>query len=85
MTSGSITYNIDKLENKGLIRRIPSEEDRRVIYARLTEEGRKLIERIFPLHSQAIHQLLSGLTDEEKETLIPLLKKLGIAAQQQLG
>lgn len=84
MTSGSITYNIDKLERKGLIRRNPCEEDRRVIFAELTPQGRELIERIFPSHMKAIQKIMQGLNTEEKEQLIPLLKKLGLTAQQQL-
>lgn len=47
VTSGSITYNIDKLENKGLLKRVPCEEDRRVIYAEITAEGIELFDRIF--------------------------------------
>lgn len=82
MTSGSITYNIDKLERKGLIRRNPCEEDRRVIFAELTPQGRELIERIFPSHMKAIQKIMQGLNTEEKEQLIPLLKKLGLTAQQ---
>lgn len=81
MTSGSITYNIDKLEHKQLLTRIPSDEDRRVIYAQLTDKGRELMDRIFPSHSEAIRQIMSGLSIDEKEQIIPLLKKLGLAAQ----
>ncbi len=54
VTSGSITYNIDKLENKGLLKRVPCEEDRRVIYAEITAEGIELFDRIFPKHVTTI-------------------------------
>jgi len=80
MTSGSITYNIDKLERKGLIKRIPCEVDRRVIYAHLTEDGKQLIDQIFPIHAKAIQRIMHGLSTEEKEAVIPLIKRLGIAA-----
>lgn len=82
VTSGGITYTIDKLEGKGLIRRVPCEEDRRVIFAEMTDEGRNTMEELFPRHAEAIEQIMQGLTPEEKETVIPLLKKLGVAAQE---
>src|SRR5437879_4548478 len=39
ITSGSITYNIDKLEKKGLLKRVPCPDDRRVTYAEITPHG----------------------------------------------
>jgi len=81
ITSGTMTYNIDKLEGKGLIRRVPCAEDRRVVYAELTEEGKALFTRIFPKHSQRIHDKMSALTDSQKLQAIELLKILGKGAQ----
>ncbi|GGF97235.1 MarR family transcriptional regulator [Paenibacillus albidus] len=77
VTSGSITYNIDKLENKGLLKRVPCSEDRRVTFAEITEAGRELFDDIFPQHVSSIHQLMGGLNKEEKDQAITLLKKLG--------
>ncbi|WP_046214539.1 MarR family winged helix-turn-helix transcriptional regulator [Paenibacillus wulumuqiensis] len=77
VTSGSITYNIDKLEKKGLLKRIPSSEDRRVIYAEITHEGNELFKYIFPEHAVNISHLMNGLSLKEQEAAIELLKKLG--------
>jgi len=77
VTSGSITYNIDKLENKGLLKRVPCSEDRRVTYAEITEAGRKLFDEIFPRHVSSIHGLMGGLNTAEKDMAIDMLKKLG--------
>jgi MarR family 2-MHQ and catechol resistance regulon transcriptional repressor len=81
ITSGSITYTVDKLEKKGLLRRVDCPEDRRVTYAEITEEGKKLFDRIFPSHAETVEALMGGLTPEEKETAIHLLKKLGYYAK----
>ncbi|WP_232696267.1 MarR family winged helix-turn-helix transcriptional regulator [Brevibacillus daliensis] len=81
ISSGNITYVIDKLEKRGLLLRKPCKADRRVIYAELTEEGHKLIAEIFPLQHQNLEESLQGLTLEEKRQIIPLLKKLGKSAQ----
>src|SRR4051794_15868088 len=77
VTSGSMTYNIDKLEQKGLLRRVPSAEDRRIVFVEVTPEGDALFGRIFPDHAGVIHRLLHGLTLEEKQDATELLKKLG--------
>jgi len=84
LTSGSITYVVDKLEKLGLLRREHSSEDRRMIFAVLTEKGEKLLDEIFPIHAQDLHQALSGLDDQEREECIRLLKKLGYHAKNTL-
>jgi MarR family transcriptional regulator, 2-MHQ and catechol-resistance regulon repressor len=81
ISSGNITYSVDKLEQKQLLVRRPAPKDRRVIFAELTEQGHALLAEIFPKHATAIHLATDGLTDPEKAELILLLKKLGIAAQ----
>jgi MarR family transcriptional regulator, 2-MHQ and catechol-resistance regulon repressor len=82
LASGSITYVVDKLEQKGLIVRKACEKDRRVTYASITEKGKQFIEKVFPEHEQTIHEIVSGLTVEEKEQLIELLKKLGYSVKK---
>ncbi|WP_027408378.1 MarR family winged helix-turn-helix transcriptional regulator [Anoxybacteroides tepidamans] len=82
LASGSITYVVDKLEQKGLIVRKACEKDRRVTYASITDKGKTFIEDVFPRHEQTIHETLAGLTAEEKEQAIVLLKKLGYGAKK---
>lgn len=77
LASGTMTYVVDKLEKKGYLKRCPCVQDRRVIYAELTEQGTALMQDIFPKHAQALHQLMEVLPAEEQEQLTSLLKKLG--------
>ncbi|TYS15766.1 MarR family transcriptional regulator [Rossellomorea vietnamensis] len=79
LASGSITYVVDKLEKKGLIRRVACPNDRRVTYAQITEEGKDFIAELFPRHEQQIHKLMSVLDNEEKDTAIELLKRVGLS------
>jgi len=79
ISSGNMTYVLDKLEAKGFIKRLPCPKDRRVTYAVLTDEGHKLISSIFPEHEQMIDQLFSQINKTEKEMLIYLLKKMGMS------
>ncbi|KMK78158.1 MarR family winged helix-turn-helix transcriptional regulator [Alkalihalobacillus pseudalcaliphilus] len=83
LSSGSITYVVDKLEQKGYLQRKYSAKDRRVIYAVITDVGKAFIEEIFPENEEAIEELLSVLTEKEKESLIKKLKIVGHHAEKQ--
>ncbi|MED4585864.1 MarR family transcriptional regulator [Brevibacillus choshinensis] len=78
LASGSMTYVIDKLESKKLLERKLCKEDRRVIYASITDAGRKLMDEIFPQHRAVIETLFEGLTTDQKNTMIDLLKETGL-------
>src|SRR5690625_2579909 len=78
LASSSITYVVDRLEEKNYIKRRACPNDRRVIYAQLTDEGKELMEKTFPEHEQAISKIFGGLSIEEKKELINQLKKLGL-------
>ncbi|MBD8071570.1 MarR family winged helix-turn-helix transcriptional regulator [Bacillus sp. PS06] len=79
--SGSITYVVDKLEKKGLVERLPNPKDRRASNVVLTQEGRVLFAEIFPKHVSTISENLSFISNDEKEQLIDLLKRIGLGAQ----
>ncbi|MBY0120910.1 MarR family winged helix-turn-helix transcriptional regulator [Bacillus sp. S/N-304-OC-R1] len=79
LASGSITYVVDKLEQKGYLRRVACPKDRRVTYGQITEQGKSFIEEIFPEHEKHIHSLMTELSPEEKDTAISLLKRLGLS------
>jgi MarR family 2-MHQ and catechol resistance regulon transcriptional repressor len=80
VSSGGVTYLVDRLARKGLVERKTCEHDRRACYAALTGDGSRLMGRIFPEHAAAIEQALAGLNEEEKRTAIELLRKLGLSA-----
>ncbi|AIF42955.1 MarR family winged helix-turn-helix transcriptional regulator [Virgibacillus sp. SK37] len=81
IASSSITYVVDKLEKKDLIKRKPCPKDRRVTHATITPSGTKLMNQIFPKHSNAIKEIFGGLDINEKKELIEQVKKLGLHAQ----
>jgi MarR family transcriptional regulator, 2-MHQ and catechol-resistance regulon repressor len=80
VSSGGVTYLVDRLEAAGLVKRRECTEDRRARYAALTPAGEELMQRIFPEHAAAIVDVVSGLTTAEKKQAIDLLKKLGRTA-----
>jgi len=74
VTSGTITYVINKLQNKDLVVRKKCETDGRIYYISLTEKGENLISNIFPKHEAFLDNLFKDLNPIEKENLLENLK-----------
>lgn len=77
VSSGGITYLIDRLAAKRLVERRECPSDRRASFAALTAEGEALMERIFPEHARMLNDILAGLSEEEQTAAADLLRKLG--------
>jgi MarR family 2-MHQ and catechol resistance regulon transcriptional repressor len=77
-SSGNITLVVDNLERRGLVRRERQVADRRFILVHLTDDGRRLIARIFPRHAAHIAEEMSVLTPAEQQELGRLCRKLGL-------
>ncbi len=82
-SSGGMTYVLDRLERKGLVRRRPCPDDRRAVYAELSADGEALLDRIFPEHAGALTAAQEALSAAEKERAAELLKRLGLGAARQ--
>jgi MarR family transcriptional regulator, 2-MHQ and catechol-resistance regulon repressor len=80
VSSGGVTYLVDRLEKKGLVVRRECPGDRRARYAALTEAGEELIQRIFPSHAARIESLMSPLSEEEQRVAVSLLRRIGRSA-----
>ncbi|HEY2420338.1 MAG TPA: MarR family transcriptional regulator [Neobacillus sp.] len=76
ISSGSMTYVIDKLETKGLLNRNDCTEDRRVIHVTLTDNGIDLMEKIMPRHQELVDYIFGSLSNEESQTMVNLLKRV---------
>jgi DNA-binding MarR family transcriptional regulator len=80
LTRSNATRLIDRLEKAGLIRREPCDTDKRGCFTVLTEEGRALRERMWPVYRQAIDRhFASLLSAEEREVLQRVFRRLGRA------
>ena len=73
--ASNVTGLVDRLEVRGLVRRRPASEDRRVKVLELTAAGARLRTELLGRASHRTHPL-SRLTAEEQRTLIRLLEKL---------
>jgi len=76
LTSGAMTNRIDRLEERGLVKREPDPNDRRALKVLLTAEGLRLVDEAIEVRFSAAEDLVSRLTDEETSDLTRLLKKL---------
>lgn len=80
----TITGVVDRLAQKGLLLRRANERDRRVRELQITDEGRRTLEGIEPAVQAAQRSMLRGLTADEADVLMRLLRK-AIAAGNDLS
>ena len=76
ISSGSMTYVIDKLEKKDLLKRTDCPNDRRAIFIVLTPKGEDLMDKIMPEYQEFINHMFDSLNTEEAGMLVKLLQKI---------
>jgi MarR family 2-MHQ and catechol resistance regulon transcriptional repressor len=76
ISSGSMTYVIDKLEQRGLLSRNACPDDRRVIHVTLTDDGNQLMNEIMPKYHEFVNHMFDALDSDEAQILVQLLKKV---------
>jgi DNA-binding MarR family transcriptional regulator len=81
----STTELADRLERRGLVRRMRDARDRRLVLLELTDEGREVYERIRPSLSEGGEQLFAGLGEDERATMADLLAPVRESAATLLG
>lgn len=77
VTVGTLTTNISSLERKGYVVRTRSEVDKRVVFVKLTQRGKKAYYHHRDFHKKMIRAVASEFDEEEKKILLRLLEKLG--------
>nr|WP_276934164.1 MarR family transcriptional regulator [Globicatella sulfidifaciens] len=76
IANSSTTYIVDKLCDKGLVKREFTPEDRRVINVEITESGRKLMDELFPTHAEQLTANFDKLSEYDITEIRQLLKKM---------
>jgi len=73
---GAMTRALDRLEAKGLVRRVRSLQDRRVVKLELTDAGRAASQHVPPVLSAVFNAHLAGFTEAEWLQLLSLLARM---------
>jgi MarR family 2-MHQ and catechol resistance regulon transcriptional repressor len=81
LTSGSMTAAINRMQDRGLVKRIQDPSDGRCFYVHLTKGGRRTIKDAFVKHQKNLEKIARVLSDEERSDLVKLLKKIGYFAE----
>ena len=73
---GAMTRMIDRLEQKGLVRRVPNAEDRRATNLEMTAAGRALYPQLLTAKDTVAAQFLRGFSTDEVRTLESILIRM---------
>lgn len=76
LSKPSITAIIDKFEEKEFIRKVKSDEDRRVSHIHMAERGKEIEKVHSKIHMRISNIFTSKLTKNELKSLINLLSKI---------
>ena len=79
ITKGALTGVVDRMEEKGWVRRVPLQEDGRSVLVKLTPKGEALFEEVFPVHIHYMRERFLHVTESERKELARLLKKLRLS------
>lgn len=78
VTVGSLTTSMNSLVKKNYVIRERSEEDRRVVYIRLTEKGERAYHHHAEFHKKMVEAAIAQLSEEELVVLAKCLDKLSV-------
>lgn len=75
-SSGNMTVVVRNLERLHFVKREKNPNDNRSFLIGLTDTGEELIQSLFTRHMELVRQALAPVEEEEKRTIISILKKL---------
>ena len=76
LSSGAMTNRLDRMEEAGLIRRLPDPDDRRAVQVELTDAGRRAWDDTISVQAAKEALLAEALDADEKRQLNELLRRL---------
>jgi DNA-binding MarR family transcriptional regulator len=85
LSSGAMTNRLDRLEEAGIVRRLPDPDDRRGLQIELTDEGMKIYERAMKTQAEKESTATSALTKRELKELNGLLRRMMLDFERREG
>ena len=83
LATPTVSISVRQLEKASFMERQPDPQDGRAVQLSLTPKGQELHQRTHEFRCRRFQRLLTGLTPEERNTLLNLLEKAIIAAENQ--
>ncbi|MFW6050519.1 MAG: MarR family winged helix-turn-helix transcriptional regulator [Myxococcota bacterium] len=83
--NSTITGVVDRMVKGGLVERVRSTEDRRVVLIRLTPKGREIARSVPVTSMQVFAAALASLSDDEKASLRRILRKLSDRVREEVA
>jgi DNA-binding MarR family transcriptional regulator len=77
VSNGNATTVVDRLERDGLVRRTPSETDRRTVYVALTDTGAQMFEGWATGHEAELNRIFEDMDEADLDALTAILKRTG--------
>jgi DNA-binding MarR family transcriptional regulator len=81
LTPPTVSVGVRRLEEAGLLKRKPNPQDKRSVQFFLTRRGQAVQQQSQHFRRQKLELILTGLTPQERETLLQLLEKALQAAE----
>lgn len=85
IASGSLTHRLGRLEQAGLVRRVPSQQDGRSLAVELTREGQQRAEAAFRQDMANEAAFLAAMEPRKRTQLAALLRELNLAVEAVLA
>ncbi|MDH3578422.1 MAG: MarR family transcriptional regulator [Gammaproteobacteria bacterium] len=82
LSSGAMTNRVDRLEERGFVRRRRDKNDRRGVVVSLTASGRRAIDKAIQLRLDAADESLRSISSRERKELADLLRKVRLAGEE---
>ncbi|WP_066711869.1 MarR family winged helix-turn-helix transcriptional regulator [Clostridium sp. Marseille-P299] len=74
--SGRIANALKSLESKGMIVRVSSPDDKRIVLVNITEKGKALVERRYKLFLKKMNMLLYEVGEKDTQEFLRILKRM---------
>ena len=84
-SASNMTQIVDNLEQRGLLRRIPSPSDRRVSLIEITEAGREIVQKTDELYVATMQEICKDYPDDEMRGAILTMRRFCYDAARILG
>jgi len=76
VTLAAVTHQINTMEKQGMIKRLSSNDDRRIVFIELTKKGHAQVTELKKEFAKKTQMLVKFLGEKDTKDLIRLVKKL---------